>query len=95
MKQRINKMKPVILREFSVSCNECDCYSICNSNYTRYSRSGARGAGQLPGITDVVNAVKSIRHAEDCYATRRWASSEYNISLVMRTVRPGTVHEHV
>ena len=95
MKQRIKKMKPVILPEFHVSCNECSSYSICNSNYTRYSRSGARGAGQLPRITDVVNAVKSILHAEDCNAKRRWTPSEYTIALTMLTVTPGDVNLHV
>ena len=88
-------MKPVILPEFCVLCIECESYSYCNNNYARYSRNAERELGKLPRITEVVRAVESIEHKEGCTATRRWASSEYNISLVMRTVRPGTVHEHV
>lgn len=93
MKQRINKMKPVILSDFHVSCNECGGHSdgfVMSRDWNR-----EKHAGKLPKITDVMSAVKDIRHKEGCTATRRWVSSEYCIYLTMRTVRPGMVHEHV
>lgn len=94
MKQRINKMKPVILPEFHVSCNECGGHS--DGDRFRLERWDIeKKSGKLPTITDVMMAVKDIRHEEGCTATRRWVSSEYSIQLTMRTVRPGMVHEHV
>lgn len=85
-------MKPVILSDFHVSCNECGGHS---DGATLRDWNREKHAGKLPKITDVIHAVESIRHEEGCTATRRWVSSEYCIQLTMRTVRPGMVHEHV
>ena len=86
-------MKPVILSDFHVSCNECGGHNDGFNMSRDWNRE--KHAGKLPKITDVMMAVKGIRHEEGCTATRRWVYSEYSIYLVMRTVRPGMVHEHV